>query len=90
MNNANAPPETGRVFYVIEDRDDGCVDVYLMPFHGVKLVVRGVVLPEGQGDTEEQKRHDAVSRLTEDVRARYYAWCESAEITMKGDREHER
>ena len=65
---------------MIQDRDDGCVDVFLMPFRGVTLVVRGVVLSEGRGETETQRRLDAVARLAEDIRARYYAWCESAEI----------
>ena len=88
MNKPNAPP-AGRSFYAINDRGDGCVDVYLMPFRGVKLVVRGAVLPEGQGDTEAQKRLDAVSRLAEDVRARYYAWCASAVLTSIEGKEDE-
>lgn len=86
MDRINLPSGRGRLFYVIQDRepDDGCVDVYLMPFVGVTLVVRGVVLPEGEGHTEVQKRLNAVSRLAEDVRARYYAWCESAEVARIG------
>ena len=79
MNQANGPPQSGRCFYVICDREDGNVDVYLTPFPGVTLVVRGVALPEGEGDTDHQRRLNAASRLAEDVRARYYAWCESAE-----------
>lgn len=74
MNRPNAPPDTGRLFYAIQDREDGLVDVYLMPFAGVTLVVRGVALPQGDG------RVDAVGCLASDVRARYYAWCESAEV----------
>lgn len=65
MTNANAPPDTGRHFYVIQPRDDGCMDVHLMPFPGVALVVRGVAPWNG---------------LEDDIRARYYAWCESAEV----------
>lgn len=82
MNRANVPPATGRLFYVIQDREDedNLVDVYLMPFKGVTLVVRGVVLPEGQGEDAVKRRLNAVGQLAEDVRARYYAWCESAEV----------
>jgi len=69
MHKANAPPESGRLFYVIQPRQDETVDVYLMPFRGVTLVVRGVVPWDGMED---------------DIRARYYAWCESAEIDTKG------
>ena len=75
MNDANAPPGSGRLFYVIQPRDDGCVDVYLMPFRGVTLVVRGVAPWDGMED---------------DIRARYYAWCESAEMTkIERRQEHE-
>lgn len=66
MNKPNAPPTEGRHFYVIQPRDDGNVDVYLMPFSSVTLVMRGVVPWDG---------------LEADIRARYYAWCESAEVT---------
>lgn len=66
MNRPNAPPVSRRHFYVIQQRDDGNVDVYLIPFRGVTLVVRGVVPWDG---------------LEADIRARYYAWCESAEAT---------
>ena len=66
MNMANGPPGKGRIFYVIQQREDGAADVYLMPFPGVTLVVRGV---------------DPWDGMEEDIRARYYAWCESAEIT---------
>ena len=101
MNRPNAPPDTGRHFYVIQQRDDGNADVYLFPpralatdcgsrvspascsdelrlqaqspqagtlnaFSGVTLVVRGVVPWDG---------------MEADIRARYYAWCESADVT---------
>lgn len=65
MNTANAPPGTGRLFYAVDYRDDGTADVYLMPFEGVKMVVRGV---------------DPWDGMEEDIRARYYAWCDSAEV----------
>ena len=86
MNRANVPPANGRLFYVIQDREDedDLVDVYLMPFQGVTLVVRGVVLPEGHGENDVKRRLNAVSRLAEDIRARYYAWCESADVARIG------
>jgi len=60
-----APPASGRRFYSIERRGDGGVDVYLFPFDGVALVLRGV---------------DPWDGMEDDIRARYYAWCESAEV----------
>ena len=66
MNNANAPPETGRLFYAIEYREDGTADVFLMPKEGVQLAVTGI---------------DPWDGMEEDIRARYYAWCESAVVT---------
>lgn len=71
MNTANGPPVTGRLFYAIEYRADGTADVFLMPFEGVRLVMRGVEPWDGMED---------------DIRTRYYAWCESAEaIQVKED-----
>ncbi len=69
MNRADAPPRTGRLFYAVEYRDDGTADVYLMPFEGVRMVVRGV---------------DPWDAMEDDIRARYYAWCESAEAIAPG------
>ena len=65
----NAPPDTGRLFYAIEHRADGTADVFLMPFEGVRLVMRGIVPWDGMED---------------DIRTRYYAWCESAEAAKIG------
>lgn len=64
MNTPNAPPVTGRHFYTIRLNADGTADVILTPFEGVALAVRGV---------------DPWDGLEEDIRARYYAWCESGE-----------
>ena len=69
MNDANAPPHHGRLFYAVHQRDDGTVDVHLMPFDGMTLIVCGVVPWDGMED---------------DIRARYYAWCESAQFDRKG------
>lgn len=66
MSAENGPPTTGRLFYAIEYRADGTADVFLMPFEGVKLAVRGV---------------DPWDGMEDDIRARYYAWCESADTT---------
>lgn len=65
MNTANAPPETGRSFYAIQYRDDGLADVVLTPFEGVEIIVPGV---------------DPWDGMEEDIRARYYAWCESGKV----------
>lgn len=65
---ADAPPEHGRLFYEIQQRNDELVDVFLMPFVGVRLVVRGVEPFDG---------------LEDDIRARYYSWCESAVMTFE-------
>ena len=67
-----------RRFYAINDNGDGTVDVYLMPDvtvypteDGFKeydvsvRIVRGVVPWDG---------------LEQDIRARFMAWCESAEV----------
>lgn len=68
MEQSNAPPGTGRHFYAIEYREDGTADVILMPFEGVRLAMRGV---------------DPWDGMEDDIRARYYAWCESATIETK-------
>lgn len=67
----------GRTFYEIVPNDDGTVDVFLSPdvtvydADGIKeydiqmRIVRGIVPYE---------------HIEEDIRARYRAWCESAEV----------
>lgn len=77
---ANSPRDQPRNkrFYSIEPRGDDLVDVYLAPEvtvyetdtgireHDARvLVVRGVAYYDG---------------MEEDIRARYDAWCESAEV----------
>jgi len=67
-----------RRFYSIDDNGDGTVDVYLMPDvtvyptedgfkeYDIRVrVVRGIVPWDG---------------LEQDIRARFMAWCESAEV----------
>lgn len=78
LPDAKEPPAKGRRFYAIDERDDGTVDVYLMPDvtiyptedgfkeYDVRVrIVRGVVLWDG---------------LEEDIRARFRVWCESSEV----------
>ena len=65
--NIKAPPHNahGRRFYRICKNPDGTADVYLMPEGSRHIIaVKGVTLHEG---------------LEEDIRARFYAWCESGE-----------
>lgn len=77
MHETSGPPE-GRHFYSIQENGSGTVDVYLRGYDGpdgapmlpagcdtVLYVVRGVVPFDG---------------LEEDIRARYDAWCQSAEL----------
>ena len=74
------PDAKGRRFYAIDEKDDGTVDVYLMPDVTVTIyptedgfreydisvrIVRGVVPWDG---------------LEEDIRARFMAWCDSGEV----------
>lgn len=78
LPDAKEPPAKGRRFYAINEKDDGTVDVYLMPdvtiyptedgFREYDIsvrIVRGVVPWDG---------------LEEDIRARFRAWCESGEV----------
>lgn len=67
MNEAREPPEQGRRFYEIRQREDGHVDVYLTPILGHLIVVWGV-----------EPRDD----LEDDIRLRYGAWCASGEVIV--------
>lgn len=73
-----APTREGRRFYSIQTREDGAVDVYLLPrvypmttedgitdYDISVIVVRGVHPWDG---------------IEEDIRARFQAWCESGEV----------
>ena len=81
VNDCTGRPErSGRPFYRIVPNDDGTVDVWLSPGEPIPmfdmltgavdynirlLAVRGVSKWDG---------------MEEDIRRRYSAWCESAEI----------
>lgn len=67
VNTANAPPGNGRLFYSIDYKADGTADVTLMPFEGVKIIVTGI---------------DPWDGMEDDIRARYYAWCESGKVAI--------
>ena len=67
------PVNRGRRFYFVHGNDDGTVDVYLWPKSGIDdtaiLVVKHVQPFDG---------------LEDDIRERYAAWCDSAEVITKG------
>lgn len=65
LPDAKEPPAKGRRFYAIDEKDDGTVDVYLMP--------DVTIYPTEDGFRE----YDI---LEEDIRARFRAWCESGEV----------
>lgn len=68
---AHKPSHWGRHFYAIQDNGDGTVDVYLLRVYSLYeaelKLMRGVVpWPE----------------IEDDIRARFDAWCESAETLV--------
>lgn len=70
MNQLDGPPGKGRRFYSVQLNEDGSADVYLRPGTAdgsVLLLVRGVTPYDG---------------LDDDIRARFDAWCESAETIL--------
>ena len=74
MNRLEMPPGNGRQFYRVHENEDGTVDVYLRPDvlplrednHTVRVLVMKHVVP--------------FDGLEDDIRARFMAWCESAEV----------
>ena len=70
-NSPRDHPGSGRRFYAIDQRKDGTADVYLIPYvreyETEVRVVRGVVPWDG---------------MEEDIRERFYAWCESGEMIL--------
>lgn len=67
------PDNRGQRFYFVHGNEDGTVDVYLWPKSDANnssiLVVKHVQPFEG---------------LDDDIRARYGAWCASAEVIREG------
>ena len=74
MNRLELPPGNGRYFYRIVENEDGTVDVYLrpdvLPYRTGNEVVRVLVV----------KQVVPYDGLEDDIRARFTAWCESAEV----------
>ncbi len=67
-----------RKFYSIEPQDDGTVNVYLAP----DAIVRNTEMGIRECGTTLLIVHGVIpwDGLEEDVRARYNAWCASAEM----------
>ena len=74
----NEPPTHGRRFYAIHENEDGTVDVYLRPD------VLPMTTQDGMTDYDIAvlivKNVTPFDGLEEDIRARYDAWCNSAEV----------
>lgn len=80
-NQANGPPTTERRYYFIRDNGDGTADVILFPR------VEPATTPEGVTDYDitGAKIVEGVPitpNLEDDIRARYYAWCEAGEALL--------
>ena len=78
MNTANGPPGNGRRFYFILDNGDGTADVILNPR------VEPMTTPDGATDYDITgalivRGVEYTPDLEDDIRARFYAWCESGE-----------
>lgn len=79
MNTANGPPGKGRRFYYVLDNEDGTADVILFPR------AEPATTPEGATDYDITgslivRGVEYAPDLEDDIRARFYAWCEIAEI----------
>ena len=74
MNRLELPPGNGRHFYRIYENEDGTVDVYLrpdvLPYRAGNEIVKVLVM----------KHVVPYDGLEDDIRARFRAWCESAEV----------
>ena len=86
MNDNNMPPKAGRRFYFIMDRGDGFVDIILYPR------VVPMTTPDGFTDYDITgalivRKVEPAPGLEDDIRARFYAWCEAGEPIepTKGD-----
>lgn len=74
MKQIEVPPGNGRHFYRIYENEDGTVDIYLrpdiLPYREENQVVKVLVM----------KKVVPFDGLEDDIRARFKAWCESAEV----------
>lgn len=77
-NQANAPPGNGRHFYSIHENDDGLLDIYLRPD------VMPIKTPDGFTDYDISvlvvRGVEPFDGIEDDIRERYHAWCDSAEM----------
>lgn len=67
-----------RNFYRLSENEDGTVDVYLAPQVEAYRTDEGGI--EHDIDLRVVRGVEPFDGLEEDIRARYDAWCESAEI----------
>lgn len=67
-----------RNFYRLSENEDGTVDVYLAPQVEAYRTDDGMI--EHDIDLRVVRGVEPFDGLEEDIRARYDAWCESAEI----------
>ena len=65
-------------FYRLSENEDGTVDVYLAPQVEAYHTDDGMI--EHDIDLRVVRGVEPFDGLEEDIRARYDAWCESAEI----------
>ena len=65
-------------FYRLSENEDGTVDVYLAPEIANYTTDEGVI--EHDIDLRVVRGVEPFDGLEEDIRARYDAWCERAEI----------
>lgn len=65
-------------FYRLSENEDSTVDVYLAPEIANYATDEGVI--EHDIDLRVVRGVEPFDGLEEDIRARYDAWCESAEI----------
>lgn len=65
-------------FYRLSENEDGTVDVYLAPEIANYATDKDVI--EHDIDLRVVRGVEPFDGLEEDIRARYDAWCESAEI----------
>ena len=77
MKASDAPPG-GRHFYCIHENEDGTVDIYLRPDVLPKKTDEGAV--DYDVAVLAVKNVEPYEGMEEDIRARFDAWCKSAEV----------
>ena len=77
-NSPRDHPAQGKRFYTIDVREDGLVDVYLAPI--VTVYNTDIGIKEFDVSVRVVRGVEPWPELEEDVRRRYDAWCDSAEV----------